>query len=328
MDGLNLSVVLPVFNEEECITEVLQELIDVLSSENITEFEIIPVDDGSTDKSFERIIQLAKNNEKIKPIQLTRNFGQSAAMACGFDNAQFDLIVAMDSDGQNNPRDIPKLIAKLNEGFDCVSGWRKNRKDKNLSRKIPSNLANRLISSWTKVKLHDYGCTLKAYRKNAIKGFPIYGEMHRFLPAYASLQGSIITEIVVDHRQRTTGNSKYGIGRTYRVILDILVARAQAQFSMRPMHLLGGAGLLFSFFGLTMILTSIILKILNASDFVDTPLPTIGGFLTIIGVQMVLIGLLAEFQLRLVMREGRIKPYMVKKSFWNSKSELKSFNED
>ncbi len=292
MDGLNLSVVLPVFNEEECITEVLQELNEVLSSENFNEFEIIPVDDGSTDKTFERIIQLAKNNEKIKPIQLTRNFGQSAAMACGFDNAQFDLIVAMDSDGQNNPRDIPKLIAKLKEGFDCVSGWRKNRKDKNLSRKIPSNLANRLISSWTKVKLHDYGCTLKAYRKNAIKGFPIYGEMHRFLPAYASLQGSIITEIVVDHRQRTTGNSKYGIGRTYRVILDILVARAQAQFSM----------------------TSIILKILNVSDFVDTPLPTIGGFLTIIGVQMVLIGLLAEFQLRLVMREGRIKPYMVKKS--------------
>ena len=312
MDGLKLSVVLPVFNEEECITEVLQELIDVLSSENFTEFEIIPVDDGSTDKTFERIIQLAKNNEKIKPIKLTRNFGQSAAMACGFDNAQFDLIVAMDSDGQNNPRDIPKLIAKLKEGFDCVSGWRKNRKDKNLSRKIPSILANRMISSWTKVKLHDYGCTLKAYRKNAIKGFPIYGEMHRFLPAYASLQGSIITEIVVDHRERRTGKSKYGIGRTYRVVLDILVARAQAQFAMRPMHLLGGAGLIFSFFGLAMIFASIVMKIYGISDFVDTPLPTVGGFLTVFGMQMVLIGLLAEFQLRLVMREGKLKPYIIK----------------
>jgi glycosyltransferase involved in cell wall biosynthesis len=312
VDGLNLSVVLPVFNEEECITEVLQELIDVLSSENIIEFEIIPVDDGSTDKTFERIIQLAKNNEKIKPIQLTRNFGQSAAMACGFDNAQFDLIVAMDSDGQNNPRDIPKLIAKLKEGFDCVSGWRKNRKDKNLSRKIPSNLANRMISSWTKVKLHDYGCTLKAYKKSSITGFPIYGEIHRFLPAYASLQGATISEIEVDHRERRTGKSKYGIGRTYRVVLDILVARAQAQFAMRPMHLLGGAGLIFSFFGLAMIFASIVMKIYGISDFVDTPLPTVGGFLTVFGMQMVLIGLLAEFQLRLVMREGKLKPYIIK----------------
>jgi glycosyltransferase involved in cell wall biosynthesis len=290
----------------------LQELIDVLSSENFTEFEIIPVDDGSTDKTFERIIQLAKNNEKIKPIQLTRNFGQSAAMACGFDNAQFDLIVAMDSDGQNNPRDIPKLIAKLKEGFDCVSGWRKNRKDKNLSRKIPSNLANRMISSWTKVKLHDYGCTLKAYKKSSITGFPIYGEIHRFLPAYASLQGATISEIEVDHRERRTGKSKYGIGRTYRVVLDILVARAQAQFAMRPMHLLGGAGLIFSFFGLAMIFASIVMKIYGISDFVDTPLPTVGGFLTVFGMQMVLIGLLAEFQLRLVMREGKLKPYIIK----------------
>jgi glycosyltransferase involved in cell wall biosynthesis len=290
----------------------LQELIDVLSSENFTEFEIIPVDDGSTDKTFERIIQLARDNEKIKPIQLTRNFGQSAAMACGFDNAQFDLIVAMDSDGQNNPRDIPKLIAKLKEGFDCVSGWRKNRKDKNLSRKIPSNLANRMISSWTKVKLHDYGCTLKAYKKSSITGFPIYGEIHRFLPAYASLQGATISEIEVDHRERRTGKSKYGIGRTYRVVLDILVARAQAQFAMRPMHLLGGAGLIFSFFGLAMIFASIVMKIYGISDFVDTPLPTVGGFLTVFGMQMVLIGLLAEFQLRLVMREGKLKPYIIK----------------
>jgi hypothetical protein len=218
----------------------------------------------------------------------------------------------MDSDGQNSPSDIPKLINKINEGFDCVSGWRRNRKDKNISRKIPSNLANKLISSWTKVKLHDYGCTLKAYRKNAITGFPIYGEIHRFLPAYASLQGSSIAEIEVDHRERKTGKSKYGIGRTYRVVLDILVARAQAQFAMRPMHLLGGAGLIFTTLGILMIASSVIMKILSISDFVDTPLPTVGGFLTIFGMQMVLIGLLAEFQLRLVMREGKLKPYIVK----------------
>jgi glycosyltransferase involved in cell wall biosynthesis len=312
VDGLRISVVLPVFNETDCILEVLNELITVLEGEKFEKYEVIPVDDGSTDGTFEKILQISKLNQNIKPLQLARNFGQSAAMACGFDHAQYDLIVAMDSDGQNNPKDIPKLISKINEGFDCVSGWRRNRKDKNISRKIPSNLANKLISSWTKVKLHDYGCTLKAYRKNAITGFPIYGEIHRFLPAYARLQGSSITEIEVDHRERRTGKSKYGIGRTYRVVLDIMVARAQAQFAMRPMHLLGGAGLIFTSLGILMISSSVIMKILNISDFVDTPLPTVGGFLTIFGMQMVLIGLLAEFQLRLVMREGKLKPYIVK----------------
>ena len=299
-------------NEGECITSVLEELINVLENQRYKNYEVIVVDDGSIDDTFEKIVQISQSWKKVQPIQLARNFGQSAAMACGFDHAQYDLIVAMDSDGQNNPDDIPRLIDEINKGFDCVSGWRKNRKDKNISRKIPSNLANRLISSWTKVKLNDYGCTLKAYRKNAIKGFPIYGEIHRFLPAYASLQGAKISEIIVDHRERKTGKSKYGIGRTYRVILDILVARAQAQFAMRPIHLLGGAGLIFSFFGIFMISSSILMKILRISDFVDTPLPTVGGFLTIFGMQMILIGLLAEFQLRLVMREGKLKPYLLK----------------
>ena len=312
MDGLRVSVVLPVFNETDCILDVIKELTTVLESEKFEKYEVIPVDDGSKDGTFEKILQYSKLNQNVKPLQLTRNFGQSAAMACGFDHAQYDLIVAMDSDGQNNPSDIPKLVNKINEGFDCVSGWRGNRKDKNITRKIPSNLANKLISSWTKVKLHDYGCTLKAYRKNAITGFPIYGEIHRFLPAYASLQGSSIAEIEVDHRERKTGKSKYGIGRTYRVVLDILVARAQAQFAMRPMHLLGGAGLIFTSLGILMISSSVVMKILSISDFVDTPLPIIGGFLTIFGMQMVLFGLLAEFQLRLVMREGKLKPYIVK----------------
>jgi glycosyltransferase involved in cell wall biosynthesis len=312
MDELEISVILPVLNEGECITSVLEELINVLENQRYKNYEVIVVDDGSIDDTFEKIVQISQSWKKVQPIQLARNFGQSAAMACGFDHAQYDLIVAMDSDGQNNPDDIPRLIDEINKGFDCVSGWRKNRKDKNISRKIPSNLANRLISSWTKVKLNDYGCTLKAYRKNAIKGFPIYGEIHRFLPAYASLQGAKISEIIVDHRERKTGKSKYGIGRTYRVILDILVARAQAQFAMRPIHLLGGAGLIFSFFGIFMISSSILMKILRISDFVDTPLPTVGGFLTIFGMQMILIGLLAEFQLRLVMREGKLKPYLLK----------------
>ena len=205
MDELEISVILPVLNEGECITSVLEELINVLENQRYKNYEVIVVDDGSIDDTFEKIVQISQSWKKVQPIQLARNFCQSAAMACGFDHAQYDLIVAMDSDGQNNPDDIPRLINEINKGFDCVSGWRKNRKDKNISRKIPSNLANRLISSWTKVKLNDYGCTLKAYRKNAIKGFPIYGEIHRFLPAYASLQGAKISEIIVDHRERKTG---------------------------------------------------------------------------------------------------------------------------
>ena len=309
MEQVSFDILISTKNRKPDLIRTLNSLTELIDTANV---RCVVYDDGSTDGTFEKILQYSKLNQNVKPLQLTRNFGQSAAMACGFDHAQYDLIIAMDSDGQNNPSDIPKLINKINEGFDCVSGWRRNRKDKNISRKIPSNLANKLISSWTKVKLHDYGCTLKAYRKNAITGFPIYGEIHRFLPAYASLQGSSIAEIEVDHRERKTGKSKYGIGRTYRVVLDILVARAQAQFAMRPMHLLGGAGLIFTSLGILMIASSVIMKILSISDFVDTPLPTVGGFLTIFGMQMVLIGLLAEFQLRLVMREGKLKPYIVK----------------
>ena len=307
-----LSIVLPVFNEEGCIIDVLSELYEEVEKLNLNDFEIIVVDDGSTDKSNEYITKFQEKNNNLKLYTLARNFGQSAAMACGIDNAQFDVVITMDSDGQNNPKDIHKLIREIEKGFDVVSGWRKNRKDSTFSRKIPSYLANKLISNWTGLNLHDYGCTLKAYKKRSIQSFPIYGEVHRFLPAYASFQGAKITEVEVDHRFRTTGVSKYGIGRTQRVILDILVARAQSKFSMRPMHLLGGAGLILSLIGLILVSISVILKITGEWDFVDSPLPVVGGFTTIFGMQLLLIGLLAEFQLRLVMREGKLKPYVIR----------------
>jgi len=308
----SISVVLPVFNEQGCIVNVLEELYQEIKLLNLEEFEVLVVDDGSVDKTNELIKNFQKNHKNLRLFTLARNFGQSAAMACGIDNAKFEVVLTMDSDGQNNPKDFKKLLTEIEKGFDVVSGWRRNRKDATLSRKIPSFLANKLISNWTGLNLHDYGCTLKAYKKKSIQSFPIYGEVHRFLPAYASFQGAKITEVEVDHRPRTTGVSKYGIGRTQRVILDILVARAQSRFSMRPMHLLGGAGLILSVVGLVLVGISVILKLIGSWDFVDSPLPVVGGFTTIVGMQLLLIGLLAEFQLRLVMREGKLKPYVLK----------------
>ncbi len=308
----DVSVILPVFNEVECIENVLDEVFSELNKLMLNSFEVIVVDDGSTDGSNQILKNYQSKEEKLRVFTFTRNFGQSAALACGIDNANFEIIITLDSDGQNNPKDFGRLLNSLDEGNDVVSGWRKNRKDSKLSRKLPSFLANKLISNWTNLNLHDYGCTLKCYRRKSIQSFPIYGEIHRFLPAYASFQGAKIAEIEVDHRPRLTGISKYGIGRTQRVILDILVARAQSKFSMRPMHLLGGIGVIFSSLGIALLIVSVILKIFKSWDFVDSPLPVVGGFTTIFGLQMILIGLLAEFQLRLVMREGKLKPYVLK----------------
>lgn len=307
-----VSVILPVFNEVDCIEKVLEEVFSELKKLNLNSFEVIVVDDGSTDGSNKVLKNFQTKEDKLRIFTFARNFGQSAALACGIDNANFEIIITLDSDGQNNPKDFGRLLNSLDEGNDVVSGWRKNRKDSKFLRRLPSFLANKLISNWTNLNLHDYGCTLKCYRRKAIQSFPIYGEIHRFLPAYASFQGAKISEIEVDHRPRLTGVSKYGIGRTQRVILDILVARAQSKFSMRPMHLLGGIGIIFSALGTLFLLISVILKISGSWDFVDSPLPVVGGFTIIFGLQMILIGLLAEFQLRLVMREGKLKPYVLK----------------
>ncbi|RTZ61357.1 MAG: glycosyltransferase, partial [Gammaproteobacteria bacterium] len=237
-----ISVVIPVYNEEENLKPLYGELKEVLKSLPY-EYEIIFVDDGSTDGSYEILKKLALEDKKVKVIRFRRNYGQTAAMYAGFQYAQGDVIITMDGDLQNDPHDIPKLLEKINEGYDIVSGWRKNRKDPFLTRILPSKIANWIISKVTGVHLHDYGCTLKAYRKEVAKNFRLYGDMHRFLPAVAKSFGAKITEIVVNHRPRIHGRSKYGIGRTVRVILDIFLVKFLNDYLNKPMYVFGSTGL-------------------------------------------------------------------------------------
>ena len=235
------SIVLPVYNEGENIDNSYRELVACLDALG-TGYEIIMVDDGSTDDSWAKISALAKNDRRIKALSFRRNFGQTAAMAAGFDVAVGEVVIPLDADLQNDPADIPKLLARLAEGYDVVSGWRRDRKDKLLLRKVPSLLANRLISRLTGVHLHDYGCTLKAYRREVLSRISLYGELHRFVPALASMVGAKVTEIPVNHRPRRAGVSKYGIDRTLRVILDLVTVKFLLKYSVRPMQLFGRWG--------------------------------------------------------------------------------------
>ena len=309
----SLSIVVPVFNEEESLADLIYEIHNVLASLDLAAYEIIIVDDGSTDSTSSVVNDLMQNVSNLRQVQLSRNYGQSAAMAAGFDESKYEIVIPLDGDGQNDPRDIPNLLHEFARGYQCVSGWRSNRKDKAISRRLPSRIANYIIGKATGVHLHDYGCTLKAYDREILSSFPIYGEMHRFLPVYMSLAGARVSEIEVNHRPRLRGKSKYGIGRTYRVLLDILVARAQGKFLMRPMHLFGGAGLITGALSIALIVFSIGLKILGSKNFVETPLLTIGAILLSISVSFILIGLLAEFSLNTSMRSGDLKAYNTKK---------------
>src|SRR3989339_1017938 len=232
---MDISLVLPVYNEEENIELLVRELLEVIKT-NSLDAEIIFINDGSRDNSFALLKKIALNNTSVKVINFNRNFGQTAAMSAGIDYAQGDIIIPMDADMQNDPKDIVRLFSKIKEGFDIVSGWRKNRQDKLISRKLPSWTANYLISIITKVYLHDYGCTIKAYRKEVLKNIKFYGEMHRLIPAYASWYGAKISEIEVNHRPRKFGVTKYGISRTFRVVLDLLTVKFLIQYSTRPMH--------------------------------------------------------------------------------------------
>src|SRR5215469_1511783 len=238
-----LSIIIPVFNEEESIPLLHERLSRVLKMQDFS-YEVIYVDDGSTDGTFAQLQSLSARDPQVRVIQLRRNFGQTAAIAAGVDHSTGKVLVFMDGDLQNDPVDIPRLLAKLNEGHDVVSGWRKNRQDGQLSRKLPSLLANRLISRVTGVHLHDYGCTLKAYRWEVFQHVHLYGEMHRFLPAYAALAGASIAEIEVSHHARRFGVSKYGISRTGRVLLDLMTLKFLGSFGTKPLYAFGMLGLL------------------------------------------------------------------------------------
>lgn len=308
---MSLSVVIPVYNEEENIFELIESIEGVFRSEYV-DYEVIFVNDGSTDKTEERLNEIAQRDSKYKAIHFRRNFGQTAAISAGIVHATGDVIVMMDGDLQNNPKDIPMMLKKLDEGYDLVSGWRKNRKDKALSRIIPSKIANALISWVTGVTLHDYGCTLKAYRSVILKDIKLYGEMHRFIPAYAAWRGARITEVVVDHLPRKYGVSKYGISRTFKVVLDLFVVKFFTNYSAKSMYFFGGLGLMSFFFGILSGLLAMYLNFYRGIDFITTPLPLLTVLLILVGIQLLVMGLLSDILMRTYYESGNITPYTEK----------------
>jgi glycosyltransferase involved in cell wall biosynthesis len=295
-DRPEISVVVPLLNERDNIGPLYQQISVVLSGRY--EYEIIFVDDGSSDQSLEVLTSFQKQDARVRVISFRRNFGQTAALAAGFAHARGKTIVAIDADLQNDPADIPKMVAKLNEGFDVVSGWRKKRHDHVITRLLPSRIANWLISKITGVKLHDYGCTLKAYRREVLAETRLYGEMHRFIPALASWSGARIAEIVVNHRPRTAGTTKYGLTRTWKVILDLMTVKFLLSFSTKPIQLFGGWGLISFFLGTLSGLAVILMKLIKKTDMTGNPLLYLTILFVMISIQFILMGLMAELLVR------------------------------
>jgi glycosyltransferase involved in cell wall biosynthesis len=294
---MELSIVIPVYNEEENVEPLIGEVEGVLAAAGKT-YEIIAVDDGSKDRTFMMLRQLHRTRPRLKIVRLKRNFGQTAAMAAGLAYAEGETIIVMDGDGQNDPADIPALIKEIEEGNDLVAGWRFNRRDPFFSRRLPSMIANRLISWTTKVKLHDYGCTLKAMRKDVAKSLRLYGEMHRFIPAIAYERGAQIVELKVNHRPRLRGQSKYGINRTLRVVLDLLTVKFLSSYSTRPAHVFGPLGLVSGVTGFALALYLTVQKFVYNLDIGSRPLLLLAILLIFIGFQFVTMGLLGEMLAR------------------------------
>ena len=305
-----ISIVIPIYNEEANIAKLAESILKALSG---IEYEVLFINDGSTDNSEKEIQAISKSNAHIKLINLRRNYGQTAAMQAGFDHSKGNIVIPMDGDLQNDPKDIPMLIEKINEGYDVVSGWRKIRSDKKFTRIIPSKIANMLISKISGIHLHDYGCTLKAYRKDILNDIKLYGEMHRFIPIYASWEGAKVTEVAVHHHPRTAGKTKYGLSRIPRVILDLLVIRFFDKSLDRPIHLFGQFGLLMFLIAFLLFLLAIFLKIFMNISFILTPLPLLVVFFSMSGLLCIFIGLVAEIQSRIYF-EARDRPlYLVRK---------------
>jgi glycosyltransferase involved in cell wall biosynthesis len=302
----DLSIVIPIRNEAAALPELHRELTENLSASGRS-YEIIIVDDGSTDESFQILAALQAADPRLRVIRFRRNFGQTAAFAAGFDHARGRLIVTSDGDLQNDPRDIVPMVQKLETGADIVCGWRKDRKDAFLSRRLPSMVANRVISIATGVRLHDYGCSLKVFRAEVVKNLKLYGEMHRFLPAIASEQGVEIAEVVVNHRARPHGHSKYGIGRTIRVILDLLTVKFLLSYSTRPLQIFGLIGFVMGLLGTAITAWLAYLRLFGGEAIANRPLLLFGILLVFTGVQLVTLGLLAELQAR-TYHESQNKP--------------------
>ncbi|OLE80693.1 MAG: glycosyltransferase, partial [Actinobacteria bacterium 13_1_20CM_2_65_11] len=292
-----LSVIVLVYNEVESIDPLHDELTGVLAGLDVS-YEILYIDDGSRDGSTERMAELALHDSHVRVVSFRRNFGQTAAVQAGIDNGRGEILVFMDGDMQNDPHDIPRLLERLDEGYDVVSGWRKDRKDE-ASRVLPSKVANWVIARVTGVPLNDFGCTLKAYRREVIEDVKLYGEMHRFIPVYASWVGARIMELPVNHRQRVFGHSKYSLSRTSRVLLDLITVKLLGSYSTKPIYFFGFAA--FGLWALALVFAAIVIiqKLLPPYPYAhNNPLLLLAVFLAIVGVQLILMGLLAELSIR------------------------------
>lgn len=288
-----ISIVIPLYNEEESIPRLYDELVKAIANYG-QPAEVIIIDDGSRDRSFALLSDIAAQDPRFTIIRFRRNFGQTAGFAAGFAQARGDVVITMDADLQNDPMDIPLLMAKIDEGYDIVSGWRKDRQDRFLDRRLPSMMANRLISNVTDVRLHDYGCSLKAYRRDVLQHVRLYGELHRFVPALASQAGGTVTEVPVNHRARQYGKSKYGISRTIRVMLDLINVWFLGAYSTRPIHVFGTLGFASAALGIVVGVYLSFLKIFLGQSIGNRPLLLLAVLLVVIGVQLVTMGLLGE----------------------------------
>jgi glycosyltransferase involved in cell wall biosynthesis len=309
----SISVIIPIFNEEDSLKQLISRTVSVLEPLGV-DFEIIAVNDGSTDQSHSVLAELAVTESRLKVIRLARNFGQTAAMMSGFDLSRGTIIVPIDSDLQNDPSDIPRLLAKLDEGFDVVSGWRRHRKDALIRRNFLSRCANWLISRLSGVNLHDYGCSLKAYRRAVIGQVKLYGEMHRFIPIYASWYGARIAEIEVTHYPRQFGKSKYGMMRILKVTLDLVVVCFLDRWIQKPIYVFGGFGLLWLSVSFATFVYVMYLKIFENVSMILTPLPILVAMAFMMGVMSILIGLLAEIAVRVYFESQSKSTYFIRET--------------
>ena len=308
----DLSVVVPLYDEEENVDPVARELLDVLDRMELSS-EVVFVDDGSRDQTAARARRWCHRDPRVHLIEFRRNFGQTAALSAGFDHTRGRVIVAMDGDQQNDPHDIPRLLMKLDEGYDVVSGWRRDRQDALVLRKLPSAAANRLISWVTGTRLHDYGCTLKAYRRDVICHLRLYGELHRFIPALSQGVGARVTELPVNHRARVRGHSKYGISRTFRVLLDLLTVKFLISYFGRPMRLLGGIGFASMAVGSAILLWLLAVKVVLGQALANRPLVLLGLMLLVLGVQFLSLGILGELIIRVYHEAGSQRSYLIRR---------------
>jgi glycosyltransferase involved in cell wall biosynthesis len=308
-----LSILIPIFNEEESISPLYDRLITALKKTG-RPHEVIFIDDGSSDSSLEILLDISKKNPNVKVISFSRNFGQTAALSAGIDFSSGEILIPMDGDLQNDPEDILPLLQKIEEGYDVVSGWRKSRKDSLLTRRFPSMVANKMISLIGGVRLHDHGCTLKAYRRDILKNIRLYGEMHRFIPIYAQWIGARVSEIPVNHFPRRSGSSKYGMSRIIKVILDLMVVKFLLSYSQKPIYVFGGMGLLMILAAFLSAGFAVYLKIFKSVSFILTPLPLLCVLLLMLGFLSILMGFLAEILTRTYYESQRKPTYQIKET--------------